>query len=90
MPVEDGVIVFGSGEADLAENLPEDLIPASSALLESVERFLEAKDVLVATDSNITRGWLHVYDFIFIKFTVEISRFYVDLVNLPIVPGGER
>ena len=42
MPVEDGVIVFGSGEADLAENLPEDLIPASSALLESIEHFLDS------------------------------------------------
>ena len=66
MLVEDGVIMFRLGEADLTKNLSEDLIPASSALLESIEHFLEVKDMLVATDSNLTRGQLHVYYFVFI------------------------
>jgi hypothetical protein len=30
---EDGVIVLGSGEADVAEDLLKDLVPSSSALL---------------------------------------------------------
>ena len=39
---EYSVVMFGSGEADISEDLPENLIPPASALFESVERLQES------------------------------------------------
>ena len=36
------MVVFRSGEADISEDLPENLIPPASALFESVERLQES------------------------------------------------
>ncbi|KAF9644797.1 hypothetical protein BDM02DRAFT_3131544 [Thelephora ganbajun] len=65
------VIVLGLGEANVTEDFLEDLIPASSTLFESVESLLKSKNVFVATDPNVARGWFHVDDFIFVEFAVE-------------------
>ena len=36
------VVVFGSGEADISKDFPENLVPSASTLFESIERLQES------------------------------------------------
>lgn len=60
------MIMVGADETDLIENSFEDLVPSSSALLESVESLEELENFIVIADLNVARGWFHVNDFVLV------------------------
>ena len=64
------VVMFGSGKFEFCGDLVKNLVPASSALLESVECLQELKDMFVVADADVAWRWFHVDDFILIKFAI--------------------
>ena len=82
-PEVDGLINGTLGESQLVnEDLHQSLIPATPALLQTIQRLSKMADFVGVIDGFEARGLPHVYDFVIGERSIEICALDVDLMKL--------
>src|SRR5262245_11139288 len=85
---ENGMINLASLHLELSQYPMQLLVPAPATLLKPIQRLLQPQHFFFMSLFDVSRRLLHIYDLIVVKNTIQVCRFDVQMMDLPVISSG--